>query len=161
MSLLPSKPCHAGSARIYADPARVAVTAVTHAVGTESQRTACRQLIDQYQGPLAPGSTWPWLVPAREQVRRTAIDACSTLAEDTKPDDALLWLRRAIIIDPYNESLHHQAADLLAGVGDHGGAADLINRLHRRLAEEPHLGLADHNGPGTTFRVRLPTEPPQ
>ncbi len=48
-----------------------------------------------------------------------------------------MWLQRATIIDPYNEALHHQAADLLHAAGDHTGATDLIKRLHQRLADAP------------------------
>jgi DNA-binding SARP family transcriptional activator len=116
-------------------PWTAAVAAVTHAVGTTAQQDACRGVIDEYRGHLAAGRTWPWLVPAREQMRRTAIDACSTLAEHADPDEALTWLRHAVTIDPYNEPLHQQAADLLHAAGDHTGAADLIKRLHRRLAD--------------------------
>jgi DNA-binding SARP family transcriptional activator len=119
-------------------PWTAAVTALTHAVGTTAQQNACRSILDLYRGHLADGRTWPWLTPAREQIRRTVIDACSTLAEHADPDEALTWLRHAITIDPYNEPLHQQAADLLHAAGDHTGAADLIKRLHRRLADGAH-----------------------
>jgi DNA-binding SARP family transcriptional activator len=112
-----------------------AVNVVTHSVGTTAQQDACRAVVDEYRGHLAAGRTWPWLAPAREQMRRTVIDACLTLAEHADPDEALTWLRNAITIDPYNEPLHQQAADLLHAAGDHTGAADLLKRLHRRLAD--------------------------
>jgi DNA-binding SARP family transcriptional activator len=115
-------------------PWTAAVAALTHAVGTTAQQNACRGIVE-YRGHLAAGRTWPWLTPAREQIRRTVIDACTSLAEHADPDEALTWLRHAIDIDPYNEPLHHQAADLLHTAGDHTGAADLIKRLHRRLAD--------------------------
>jgi two-component SAPR family response regulator len=110
-----------------------AADALTHAVGTTAQQGACRALLEQYRGHLADGHTWPWLTPAREQIRRTVIEACATLAEHSDPDEALTWLRRAITIDPNNEPLHRQTAHLLHAAGDHTGAAELIQRLHRRL----------------------------
>lgn len=112
---------------------RAAAHAMTHAVGTTAQLHACRDVIDQYRGELGAGHTWPWLTPAREQARRTVIDAYSVLAEHTDPDEALNWLQHAIAIDPYNEPLHHRAADLLRTAGDETGATDLIKRLHHRL----------------------------
>jgi len=113
---------------------RAAAHAMTHAVGTAAQHDACRDVVAMYRGELAAGHTWPWLAPAREQTRRTVIDACSALAEHPDPGEALRWLRHAITIDPYNEPMHHRAADLLNATGDTTGAADLIKRLHRRLA---------------------------
>jgi two-component SAPR family response regulator len=111
------------------------------AVGTTAQQNACHRIVDQYRGHLADGHTWPWLAPVREQMRRTVIDACSTLAEHADPDEAVTWLQHAITIDTYNEPLHHQAADLLHAAGDHTGATDLIKRLHRRLADRAHTPL--------------------
>ncbi|GAB1693473.1 AfsR/SARP family transcriptional regulator [Krasilnikovia sp. M28-CT-15] len=113
------------------------IQAMTHAVGTTAQQRACRNLIDMYPGELAAGRTWPWLTPIREQIRRSLIDAYSTLAHHAEPADALTWLHHAIAVDPYNEPLHHQAADLLRATGDHTGATELINRLHQRLSTLP------------------------
>jgi two-component SAPR family response regulator len=90
-----------------------------------------------YRGDLAAEHTWPWLTPAREQARRTVIDACTTLADHAGTDEATYWLQRAIVVDPYNEALHHHAADLLKFTGDTAGAADLIKRFHQRLADNP------------------------
>jgi DNA-binding SARP family transcriptional activator len=115
---------------------RNAVHAMTHAVGTTAQQRACHHVVDLYRGELAAGHTWPWLNPVRGQTRRTVVDACATLADHAEPDQTLTWLQRATTIDPYNEALHHQAADLLHAAGDHTGAADLIKRLHHRLAVE-------------------------
>jgi len=115
---------------------RTTVHAMTHAVGTAARHRACRDVVDIYRGELAAGHPWPWLTPAREQTRRTVIDACTTLAEHTDNDEALKWLQQAITIDPYNEPIHQQAADLLHAAGDHTGALDLIKQLHHRLATQ-------------------------
>ncbi|BCJ51810.1 hypothetical protein Asp14428_32850 [Actinoplanes sp. NBRC 14428] len=120
---------------------RTATHAMTHAVGTAAQLHACRNVANRYRGELAAGQTWPWLIPAREQTRRSVVDACTVLAEHTNPREALDWVRRAISIDPYNEPLHHRAADLLRATGDYNGAADLIKRLHHRLAVRHHVRL--------------------
>lgn len=119
-------------------PWRAAVQAMTHAIGTTTRLHACRDVVHQYRGELAAGHTWPWLTAAREQARRTAIDACSALAEHTDPNEALNWLQRAIAIDPHNEPLHHQAANLLRVTGDETAAAHLIKRLHHRLPSSNH-----------------------
>ncbi|GAA3913777.1 AfsR/SARP family transcriptional regulator [Actinoplanes auranticolor] len=115
---------------------RIAVDAMAHAVGTTDRHHACRTVIDLYRGDLAADHAWHWLTPVREQTRRTVIDAYATLAEGTNPNEALALLQRAIRFDPYNEALYHQAASCLQAVGDHTGAADLIKRLHHRIAEE-------------------------
>ncbi|WP_212990894.1 AfsR/SARP family transcriptional regulator [Actinoplanes auranticolor] len=113
---------------------RTAVSVMTHAVGLNQLEQACRAVIDTYRGEIAAGHTWDWLTPVREQTRRTVIDAYATLAEHTDPDEALALLHRAISIDPYNEALHHQAGNLMHAGGDHAGAAELIKRLHQRIA---------------------------
>lgn len=113
---------------------RTAVDAMAHAVGTTAQHHACQLVADLYQGELAAGQSWPWLTAIREQTRRTVIDACATLAMSADPDQASTWLQRAITLDPYNEPLHQQAAELLHNNGDESGAADLIKRLYQRLA---------------------------
>jgi DNA-binding SARP family transcriptional activator len=113
---------------------RTAVDAMANAVGTVTQQQTCRRVVDLYQGEPAAGQTWSWLSPVREQTRRSVIDACATLAALADSGQALTWLQRAITIDPYNEPLHQQAADLLHATGDQVGAADLIKRLHIRLA---------------------------
>jgi DNA-binding SARP family transcriptional activator len=115
---------------------RTSIRTMTHSIGTTAQHHACRDVVALYRGELAADHTWSWLTPAREQTRRTVIDACSALADHTDPDEALRWLQHAIAIDPYNEPLHHHAADLLHAAGDTTGAAELIKRLHRRLADE-------------------------
>ncbi|MET8149106.1 hypothetical protein ACIBSW_39630 [Actinoplanes sp. NPDC049668] len=117
------------------DQWHTAVHAMTHAIGTTAQHHACRRVVELYHGELAAGRDWPCLISAREQARRTVVDACVTLAEHTEPDQALTWLQQAITIDPYNEAVHQHAADLLNAAGDHAGARDLINKLKRRLTE--------------------------
>ncbi|MEU8606662.1 tetratricopeptide repeat protein [Actinoplanes sp. NPDC048791] len=118
-------------------PWRTAVNAMTHAVGTTERNRACRAVIDLYRGDVAAEQTWYWLAPAREQIRRTVMDAYATLAEDADPNEALTLLQRAIRIDPYNQALHYQAANLLRAAGDHASATDLIKQLHQRIFHRP------------------------
>ncbi|MET8147892.1 hypothetical protein [Actinoplanes sp. NPDC005259] len=122
-------------------PWRTAVNAMTHAVGTTERDRACRAVIDLYRGEIAAEHTWHWVTPVREQTRRTVIDAYATRAEHADPDEALSLLQRATSIDPYSEALHHQVASLLRAGGDHVGAADLIKRLHQRVATVDTRGV--------------------
>ena len=92
---------------------RTTVHTMTHAVDTAARLRACRHLLDTYRGEFAADRTWLWLIPTREQIRRTALDACTTLADHTEPAEALTWIQHAITIDPHNQSLHRHAANLL------------------------------------------------
>lgn len=85
---------------------------ITHAINPISRTNACRRLLDLYQGDLAAGQRWPWVIPARERLRRDALDACVTLADQVQPAEALSWLHRATEIDPYNADIQRLAAEI-------------------------------------------------
>ncbi|BCL14703.1 hypothetical protein GCM10017556_24420 [Micromonospora sagamiensis] len=114
--------------------------AVQQATTTVTDRPrAWQAVIDQFGGALADGYAWPWLDAHREVVRRHVIDAYVALA-DAQPDrrQALALLQDAIRVDPYNEHLHQRAAQILASLGDHVAASDLLDAYDKRLA---HAGL--------------------
>ncbi|GAA4595859.1 DNA-binding winged helix-turn-helix (wHTH) protein [Actinoplanes octamycinicus] len=91
---------------------RATTTAITTAVTIPARTRACRQLLQMYRGELAATYTWPWINPAREAVRRDALDACLYLAEHTPAAEALDILTTATAIDPYNAAVQQRMAAL-------------------------------------------------
>ncbi|MEU8048412.1 BTAD domain-containing putative transcriptional regulator [Micromonospora haikouensis] len=106
---------------------------------------AYRTIIDHYTGDIAANHTWPWLDPIREKTRRHVIDAHTALADHTPdPTTRLHQLQDALRADPYNEHLHHLAADTLTALGKPEDAQALLVRYHQRLAEmTPHESLTN------------------
>ncbi|MFI7437871.1 BTAD domain-containing putative transcriptional regulator [Micromonospora haikouensis] len=97
---------------------------------------AYQTIIDHYTGDIAAHHTWPWLDPIREKTRRHVIDAHTVLADHTPdPNTRLHQLQDALRLDPYNEHLHHQAADTLTRLGRAQDAHTLLSRYHQRLTD--------------------------
>lgn len=115
-----------------------AATAVT---GTHRQ-TAAKAIIDAYHGELAAESSWPWLQPAREALRRAVIDAYLHLAAAAPAIEALGLIQAAIAVDPHNEALHQRAQDLVTAIenGDDAdaGSSALDQRLLAARKSTPH-----------------------
>lgn len=103
--------------------------------GPDARWAALHRVVAAYIGELAAGQRWPWLDPPREQVRRQVIDAYTALAADAPPDEVLDLYRAALQVEPLNADLHRRAADTLTAAGDPAGAAALLDRYRRRLAE--------------------------
>ncbi|AEV84405.1 hypothetical protein ACWT_3382 [Actinoplanes sp. SE50] len=91
---------------------RDAAGRVDRAVTAAERRQAQRALIDAYAGELAAGCDWPWLVPARETLRRRILTGYVDLAEAAAPAEALQLLRAAITVDPCNDDIRARAAQL-------------------------------------------------
>ncbi|QDY11201.1 hypothetical protein FJK98_32045 [Micromonospora sp. HM134] len=111
--------------------------AIDHASTTVANHAPAHQaVIDLYTGDIAVNHTWPWLDLIREKTRRHVIDAHTTLATSAPdPHTRLHHLQNALRLDPYNEHLHHQAANTLATLGRHHDADALLTRYQQRLTE--------------------------
>ncbi|MGH3712044.1 MAG: AfsR/SARP family transcriptional regulator, partial [Micromonosporaceae bacterium] len=97
-----------------------------------------RRAVDAYTGPLADGYEYDWIEPAREAVRRQALDAHLALADllaPTDPDQALHVLHTAIEHGPHDEAIYRQAMRLYAAKGDTPGLRSLLRSLTERLAD--------------------------
>src|SRR5262249_50029098 len=105
----------ASNGRYQLDPARVRTdywrfaraVAARRAAATDSARVeAYRNVVNSYGGPLAEGMSNEWIEPAREAIRRDAIDAVAALARalvDSDPQQTLDLLEVARAFDPHNE----------------------------------------------------------
>ncbi|MCA2216303.1 BTAD domain-containing putative transcriptional regulator [Jidongwangia harbinensis] len=113
---------------------RHAVTGAAAALTAEERQTALRTVIDTYRGDLAAGFSWPWLHPAREQLRRDLIDAYLQMAAVSNSAHAVEVLRAAATVDPYNAEVHQRAQKILRATGDHHAADALHQAYTQRLA---------------------------
>ncbi|MEU7617246.1 BTAD domain-containing putative transcriptional regulator [Micromonospora rifamycinica] len=111
--------------------------AIDHATTAVAHHPHAHQaVIDHYTGDIAANHTWPWLDPIREYTRRHVIDAHTTLATTAAdPHTRLHHLQNALRLDPYNEHLHHHAADTLTTLGRPHDADALLTRHHQRLID--------------------------
>lgn len=130
------------------DPATVHVdywrfenaVAARRAAATDADRIAAyRDVINSYGGPLADGmSKIEWIEPAREAIRRDALDAVSGLARalvEDDPQQTLDLLEVARAFDPHNELLYRDIMRLQERLGQLDAIPRTLTLLSTRLAE--------------------------
>jgi DNA-binding SARP family transcriptional activator len=125
--------------RLCLDPAVVdtdywhfdAAVSGRRSAATDTVRLAAHQaVVDSYGGELAEGMALEWIEPAREAVRRDAIDSVAALARAlvvTDPQHTLDLLEIARAFDPYNELVYRDVMRLQERLG-------LIDAIPRTLA---------------------------
>jgi DNA-binding SARP family transcriptional activator len=136
-----------GNGRYQLDPTTVTVdywrfanaVVARRAATTDQERIdAYRDVVNSYGGPLAEGMTCEWIEPAREAIRRDAIDAVAALARalvDTDPQQTLDLLEVARAFDPHNELLYRDIMRLQERLGQHDAIPRTLTLLTTRLAE--------------------------
>jgi DNA-binding SARP family transcriptional activator len=137
----------ASNGRYQLDPAHVRVdywrfahsVAARRAAATDSARVdAYRDVVNSYGGPLAEGMSNEWIEPAREAIRRDAIDAVAALARalvDSDPQQTLDLLEVARAFDPHNELLYRDIMRLQERLGQLDAIPRTLTLLTTRLAE--------------------------
>jgi TolB-like protein/DNA-binding SARP family transcriptional activator len=122
-------------------------------------------LLDGFNLPGAPGFE-RWLDDRREELRRSARVAAWYLAQQAEAEQdssgAVDWARRAVDLDPFDETLVRDAIQLLDRLGNRSGAVREFEAFARRLDEE--LGLQP--SPETqelaeSVRARSKADPPE
>lgn len=102
-------------------------------------RQALAAAVAAYTGDLVEASYYEWAEPAREDLRRRALDAATRLAELHERagdnDAALVALERAIGVDPYAEELYRRTMRLQAACGRSDAVGRTYKYLETRLAE--------------------------
>ncbi|MBV8995394.1 MAG: winged helix-turn-helix domain-containing protein, partial [Pseudonocardiales bacterium] len=136
-----------GNGRYQLDPAMVRVdywcfagaVAARRDATTDRQRIeAYRAVVTHYGGPLAEGLSTDWIEPAREAIRRDALDAVAALARalvDADPQQTLELLELARAFDPYNELLYRDIMRLQQRLGQLDAIPRTLTLLTTRLAE--------------------------
>jgi DNA-binding SARP family transcriptional activator len=99
----------------------------------DEQRGALTLAADLYDGELLDRTAYLWAEPAREDLRRRAVDTLVRLA-DTHADSgererATAYYERAIGIEPYGEDLYRRLMRVYAALG----RSDAIHRTYRTL----------------------------
>lgn len=116
-----------------------AVTARRAAASVAERIAAYREVVNSYGGPLAEGmSKIEWIEPAREAIRRDALDAVSGLARalvDQDPQQTLDLLEIARAFDPHNELLYRDIMRLQERLGQLDAIPRTLTLLSTRLAE--------------------------
>ncbi|HEY3608607.1 MAG TPA: BTAD domain-containing putative transcriptional regulator [Pseudonocardiaceae bacterium] len=134
------------------------------AAATDAQRIAAyREVVDSYGGPLAEGmSKIEWSEPAREAIRRDAIDAVSGLARalhDHDPQQTLDLLEVARAFDPHNELLYRDIMRLQERLGLIDAIPRTLTLLTTRLAEVNNRPSEHAIGLATRLRQRHDDNP--
>jgi len=114
-----------------------------------------------YTGDLHPFDDTTWSDPAREDLRRHALDAAAKLADLHQaagdPERAADALVHATRIDPYAEALHRRLMDLYRQLGRPDAARLLYKALAARLDDD----LDTDPQPETTTTAPRPTTRPR
>lgn len=131
-----------------------ALAAAAAADGLRERLAALRRAVDLYAGPFLPGGTRPWRAAVADDLRRSVVQALTTLIEHEHDAARQLdLLRRALDLDPCNEPLrrrqmrlhadlgrvdeaHRSYQALVAALDELGGLrpSPLTTTLYRRLA---------------------------
>jgi DNA-binding SARP family transcriptional activator len=137
----------ASNGRYQLDPANVgsdywrfahAVAARRAASNDQARVGAYRDVVNSYGGSLAEGMGCEWIEPAREAIRRDAIDAVAALARalvDSDPQQTLDLLEVARAFDPHNELLYRDIMRLQERLGQLDAIPRTLTLLTTRLAE--------------------------
>ncbi|MFQ5679592.1 MAG: protein kinase [Gemmatimonadota bacterium] len=134
-----------GDEEIALDEREIWCDATTFESTIEAGRPA--EALEWYRGDLLPGfflSDAPgferWLDAERQRLRRLASDAAWTLAAEEESAShtaqAAQWARRAVELDPWDESSLCRLLELLDRLGDRAGAIRAYERFSRALAAE-------------------------
>ncbi|WP_217280543.1 BTAD domain-containing putative transcriptional regulator [Kibdelosporangium persicum] len=138
--------------------------AARRAASTEQARVAAyREVVNSYGGPLADGMGWEWIEPAREAIRRDAIDAVAALARalvDSDPQQTLDLLEVARAFDPHNELLYRDIMRLQERLGQLDAIPRTLNLLTTRLAEIDAAPTPEARGLAARLGQRRDHRPP-
>lgn len=110
-----------------------AVHVAAKATDPAERTAALRRVVEVYTAPLADTDNgYDWAEPARETVRRQALNAALTLADELDDDaEALAVLDEAMQMHPYAEELYRSAMRRHAARAD----LDALRRVQRTLTE--------------------------
>ncbi|GAA2697483.1 hypothetical protein [Actinoplanes palleronii] len=97
---------------------QAAIAGVQRAITTAERLRAQQVVVDGYAGELAAGYDWPWIVPARETIRREALTGYVDLADGAEPGAAVDLLRAAMAVDPQNTMVRARTIPVLSELGD-------------------------------------------
>jgi DNA-binding SARP family transcriptional activator len=138
--------------------------AARRAAATDDERiSAYREVMNSYGGPLADGlSKVEWIEPAREAIRRDAIDAVAALARalaDDDPQQTLDLLEVARAFDPHNELLYRDIMRLQERLGQLDAIPRTLTLLTARLAEVNEQPTPQARGLAARLGQRRDTAP--
>ncbi|WP_416968261.1 hypothetical protein [Streptomyces sp. 4F14] len=107
------------------------------------RRPALQHTIDLYTGDFAADLSADWIEAPRETLRRSVLDAVSTLVRilrATAPEEALTLLERARIFDRYNQAIYRDIARFQAHLARHDAISRtfaLLTTVLGEIDEEP------------------------
>lgn len=135
------------------------LAAASAADGLRERLAALRRAADLYAGPFLPGGTRPWRAAVADDLRRSVVQALTTLIEHEHDAARLLaLLRRALDLDPCNEPLRRRQMRLHADLG----RVDEAHRSYQALvAALDELGGLRPSALTTTLYRRLSGRDPE
>lgn len=159
-----------GDEELAIDPAHLAVD-VSEFLTAAGERRG--EALDLYRGDLLSGFFLSggsveferWLEETRTTLRETAARLAAVLAREAEGagdrDQAVAWARRAVALDPENESSLRRLLETLERAGDRAGAIRAYEGFARRLAQD----LEQDPSPETRelvarLRIAAAAEPP-
>ena len=109
------------------------------AAAAKGNDAAAELAVATYRGDLLDGEDFPWSGPARERLRRRALDHLADVAEARRAGGdlagALRAAERAVDLDPYAEALYHRVMTLYRDLGRPDGARRTFDVLAARMCE--------------------------
>ena len=112
--------------------------------------------ISLYRGDFLPRQNGEvWVVPMASYLHNLFIsaarEAVELLVQRSRTQEAIAVCRRCIALEPYHEDFCRELMQLLASVGDRRGAAEVYDRLSKRLFDD--FGISPSEETRTVYRA--------
>ncbi len=122
-----------------------------------------------YRGPFLPGCYDDWALEVREELQRACVDLCDRVAtywlEHGDPAAAVAFVRRRVLLEPFEEQGYRLLMRAQSGSGDRAGAMRTYHQCAERLERELGIGPSAETRAeldvalGGSQRARQPTPP--
>lgn len=112
--------------------------------------------ISLYRGDFLPRQSGEvWVVPMASYLHNlfisTAGEAVELLVQRNRIQEAIVVCRRCTALEPYHEGFCRELMQLLASTGDRRGAAEVYDRLSKRLFDD--FGISPSEETRTVYRA--------
>ena len=112
--------------------------------------------ISLYRGDFLPRQNGEvWVVPMASYLHNLFIsaarEAVELLVQRSRTQEAIAVCRRCIALEPYHEGFCRELMQLLAAAGDRRGAAEVYDRLSKRLFDD--FGISPSEETRTVYRA--------
>ena len=122
----------------------------------EQRLSNLMKAISMYRGDFLPRQSGEiWVVPVASYLHNLFVsaagEAVELLVQRNRTQEAIAVCRRCIALEPYHEGFCRELMQLLASIGDRRDAAEVYDRLSKRLFDD--FGISPSEETRTVYRA--------